>query len=108
MEAQPFAYPLAPHVRKHGPRGYHGYESYREWLRDEFNFRCVLCLFREQWPGAQAFEIDHLLPRAKYPEKEYDYNNLLYLSLPSHREQSNVGLCASFMAELGGLSYMKE
>ena len=30
------------------------------------------------------------------------------LALPSHREQSNVGLCASFMAELGGLSYMKE
>ena len=29
------------------------------------------------------------------------------LALPSHREQSNVGLCASFMAELGVLSYMK-
>jgi len=33
---------------------------------------------------------------------------VLGLALPSHREQSNVGLCASFMAELGGLSYMKE
>jgi hypothetical protein len=30
------------------------------------------------------------------------------LALPSHREQSNVGLCASFTVELGGLSYMKE
>jgi|ERR1035437_1597498 hypothetical protein len=30
------------------------------------------------------------------------------LALPSHREQSNMGLCASFMAELGGLPYMKE
>ena len=29
------------------------------------------------------------------------------LALPSHREQSNVGLCAYFMAELGVLSYMQ-
>ena len=79
MEAQPFAYPLAPHVRKHGPRGYRDYDHCRDWLRDEFDFRCVFCLYREQWPGAQAFEIDHLLPRAKYPEKECAYENLLYL-----------------------------
>jgi len=79
MEPEPFAYPTVAHVRKHGPRGYKAYENYREWLRDEFNFRCVFCLYREQWPGAQAFEIDHLLPQTKYAEKECDYDNLLYL-----------------------------
>jgi hypothetical protein len=79
MEPHPFAYPVAAHVRKHGPRGYKEYESCREWLRDEFDFRCVFCLFREQWPNAQSFEIDHLLPRSQYPEMECNYDNLLYL-----------------------------
>ncbi len=37
----PFSYPNRPHVRRHGPRGYANYESYRPWLRDEFSFRCV-------------------------------------------------------------------
>ena len=79
METHPFAYPKEAHVRKHGPRGYKDYESYRDWLRDEFSFLCVFCLFREQWPGAQAFEIDHLLPQTTHAEKECDYENLLYL-----------------------------
>lgn len=45
----PFNYPDAPHRRRHGPRGYADYASYRPWLRDEFTFRCVYCLLREQW-----------------------------------------------------------
>ena len=32
----PFAYPALPHQRRHAPRGYASYESYRHWLRDEF------------------------------------------------------------------------
>ncbi len=43
----PFRYPDGPHQRRHGPRGYASYESYRPWLRDEFAFRCVYCLTRE-------------------------------------------------------------
>ena len=45
----PFSYPESAHVRKHGPDGYAHYENYRPWLRDEFRFRCVYCLEREQW-----------------------------------------------------------
>ena len=56
----PFVYPAQPHRRRHGPRGYAGYESYRDWLRDEFSFRCVYCLNHEQWVIAKgAFAIDH-------------------------------------------------
>jgi hypothetical protein len=29
--------------------GYADTDSYRPWLRDEFAFRCVFCLVREQW-----------------------------------------------------------
>lgn len=39
-----FTYPRRPHVRRHGPRGYRAYQSYKPWLRDAFEFRWVYCL----------------------------------------------------------------
>jgi hypothetical protein len=74
-----FEYPTRPHVRRHGPGGYSGYESYREWLRDEFLFRCVYCLHREQWYGRGAtFHIDHFIPVTTGRQGVTDYSNLLY------------------------------
>jgi hypothetical protein len=75
----PFDYPVEPHRRRHGPAGYAKPEGYRPWLRDEYAFRCVYCLRREQWePGRTAFEIDHLIPVATAPELGSAYDNLLY------------------------------
>jgi len=74
-----FEYPTAPHTRRHGPAGYANYESYREWLRDEFVFRCVYCLHREQWNfGGAAFHIDHFVPVTSDPNGKLEYGNLLY------------------------------
>lgn len=76
-----FSYPTEPHLRKHGPTGYSDYESYRDWLRDEFSYRCVYSLVREQWIGRRGnFDIDHLKPRAERPDLTCDYDNLLYLT----------------------------
>lgn len=76
-----FNYPVEAHRRKHGPFGYTDYESYREWLRDEFSYRCVFSLIRETWVGrAAAFDIDHLQPQAGHVHLVCDYDNLLYLS----------------------------
>ena len=76
-----FAYPMAPHRARHGPAGYTDYESYREWLRDEFSYRCVFSLIRETWIGrAAAFDIDHLRPQTAHRNLVCDYDNLLYLS----------------------------
>jgi hypothetical protein len=76
-----FSYPMGPHRRKHGPCGYRDYESYRDWLRDEFSYRCVFSLAREQWEGRTAsFDIDHFEPRATRPDLTCDYDNLLYLA----------------------------
>lgn len=75
----PFEYPDKPHMRKHGPRGYRDAESFRPWIRDEFAFRCVYCLRREQWePGQSGFDIDHLIPITKSAESTLQYDNLLY------------------------------
>jgi hypothetical protein len=76
---QPYAYPDVPHVRRHGPKGYSDYESYRAWLRDDFTFHCVYCLSRERWhKGAYGFQVDHIIPEKKAPSLALDYDNLAY------------------------------
>lgn len=84
-----FAYPMEPHRRRHGPAGYKEYESYREWLRDDFSYRCVFSLIRETWIGrAASFDIDHLRPQSADITLVCDYDNLLYLS---HRTNLRKG-----------------
>jgi hypothetical protein len=73
-----FVYPDVPHVRRHGPMGYLDYESFREWLRDEFAFRCVACLTREVWQVG-GFHLDHFTPTSHDPDLRTEYTNLLYL-----------------------------
>ncbi len=74
----PFVYPSTPHVRRHGPQGYAHYGRYLPWLRDEFTFRCVYCLRREQWGRAAGeLQIDHFLAVSQRPELKADYDNLL-------------------------------
>lgn len=79
MTPAPFAYPPTPHVRRHGPYGYMDYESYRDWLRDEFSFRCVFCLNREEWGLVRGmWDIDHFVPQHSHPQRKLEYENLLY------------------------------
>jgi hypothetical protein len=51
------------------------------------------------WRG-QLYHEDRYIWHGKLSEARFER---LCLALPSHCEQSNWGLCASFMAELGGL-----
>lgn len=74
-----FTYPERVAGRLHGPRGYADYEAYRDWLRDEFAFRCAFCLMRERWlRGKRGFQIDHCIPQAQDPGRKNDYDNLVY------------------------------
>jgi len=75
----PFTYPATAHVRRHGPQGYADPDSFRPWLRDEFSFRCVYCLLREQWGQVRGFyAIEHFRAVAQHPDRALDYDNLLY------------------------------
>jgi HNH endonuclease len=86
----PFRYPDKPHARRHGPQGYAHYSQYRDWLRDEFRFRCVFCLVREQWTQCKSlFDIDHWEPRALKPNLENDYDNLLYSCRTCNSDKSS-------------------
>ncbi|MBY0227784.1 MAG: HNH endonuclease [Gemmataceae bacterium] len=75
-----FAYPQVPLVRRHGPLGYSEPASAKQWLRDEFAFRCVYCLFRETWSvsGDAGYAVDHLDPVSRAPHRAGEYDNLLY------------------------------
>lgn len=74
-----FTYPGGPLVRRHGPIGYLDIQSFRPWLRDEFSFRCVYCLVREQWGKRLGeFDLDHFEPVASSPEVSLEYDNLVY------------------------------
>ena len=87
---KPFDYPETPHVRRHGPQGYTDYRSYRPWLRDEFTFRCVYCLNREQWGLVTGeFDLDHFQPQAHDPEFATDYDNLLYACVRCNSTKSD-------------------
>jgi hypothetical protein len=74
-----FDYPGIPYARRHGPAGYGDYGSYRDWLRDEFLFRCVYCLHREQWyKRGSTFHVEHFIPSSVNPDGKCEYSNLLY------------------------------
>lgn len=86
-----FEYPSEPHIRRHGPGGYRDYESYRDWVRDEFMFRCVYCLHREQWYGrGGTFHIEHFTPVAGDPLGKLEYANLLYACATCNNAKSGI------------------
>ncbi len=86
-----FEYPTSPHTRRHGPGGYKDYESYRDWLRDEFAFLCVYCLHREQWDSRGAtFHIDHFVPVSINPGGRLEYSNLLYACATCNQAKKDI------------------
>ncbi|MBN1909418.1 MAG: hypothetical protein JW818_06745 [Pirellulales bacterium] len=88
---QGFEYPAEPHSRRHGPAGYSDYSSYRDWLRDEFTFRCVFCLHREQWYGRPGtFDIEHFTPVSVDPLGKCEYINLFYACSTCNTAKSNL------------------
>jgi hypothetical protein len=87
----PFEYPIAPHVRRHGPMGYADYASYRDWLRDEFSFRCAFCLNREQWNfRLGSFHLDHYVPQIADPAGACAYDNLLYVCAACNQKKGDL------------------
>ena len=86
-----FEYPALPHQRRHGPSGYKDYGSYRDWLRDEFMFRCVYCLHREQWYSRSGtFHIDHFVPVSTDPEGTLRYANLTYACTTCNEAKADI------------------
>lgn len=74
-----FSYPNIRHCLHHGPSGYQNHRYYKPWLRDEFTFRCIYCLRREQWLGGDShFSVEHAIPQSVAPHLALEYDNLRY------------------------------
>lgn len=62
--------------------GYGTYGAYKRWLRDDFNYRCAYCLWREQFEtGAwRTFPVEHFRPKSRpeFAHLETVYENLYY------------------------------
>lgn len=99
---EPYSYPPTPHVRRHGPGGWNTYRKYRDWLRDEFTFRCVYCLEREVWRDMrQRMHIDHFEAQAIRPDLKCEYTNLLYLCPACNSQKSDTVLPDPCVVALG-------
>jgi hypothetical protein len=86
-----FVYPPEARDRKHGPEGYTDVQSFRPWLRDDFSFRCVYCLKREQWASVKGdFDIEHFVPTAVAPDQYLNYENLVYACRRCNLRKSNA------------------
>jgi hypothetical protein len=73
--------------------GYSKYGMYRNWLRDEFSFRCVYCLRRESWGTVRKdWQIDHLVPQSTSHTGVLDYDNLVYACGPCNHTKSNCSV----------------
>ena len=91
MSTEPYVYSSEPLARRHNPH-YDTVESYRPWLRDEFNYKCPFSLLRETWFSTQQFEIDHLKSRKSRPDLIYTYDNLIYLFHSCNRAKGTLEL----------------
>ena len=80
-------------MRRHGPQGYSQYRHHRPWLRDEFDFRCVYCLKREQWCFQLGdYELDHLVAQSIASHLRLDYTNLVYACHNCNHRKGNKAL----------------
>jgi hypothetical protein len=102
-----FDYPEPQERRRHAPAGYGKYESYRPWLRDEFDFRCVYCLKRETWGQVTSeFELDHFVPQSVNRQLRLDYLNLVYACRRCNAVKGDQTVADPFLLLRGNLVTM--
>lgn len=58
---------------------YTKYQTYKPYLRNDFNGRCGYTDCPDQWfGGPKCFHIDHFKPKSKFPALVNQYDNLVY------------------------------
>ena len=63
------------------------YQKYRNELREDFGHICGYC-GKSEAITSKGFEIDHFVPQDTAPERETDYNNLVYSCFTCNRKKS--------------------
>lgn len=74
-----FSFRLGPPPRRTCKKEYKNYSPYKKYLAEDFGNRCGYCDAHHFWGGGRnTFHIDHFAPKAKFPELETSYSNLVY------------------------------
>lgn len=70
---------MAIRPRNLNPPKYQRYQTYKRWLREEFDYSCCFCdLWESEKGGSHVFAVEHYRPKKRFPKRKTDYNNLLY------------------------------
>lgn len=53
--------------------------EFKPYLRSDFGERCAYCGDLDSIAGSSRnFQVDHFAPKSKFPDLEFEYNNLMY------------------------------
>lgn len=71
------------HRTRPAPTVQGGYQSYRPYVRRDFEETCAYCVLGELYAaGPENFELDHFRPQSKFPDLAQDFYNLYYACHP--------------------------
>ena len=73
-----FHYPNMLHTRVLSPGPFSRYQSYKSYLRTEFDATCVYCRMPDRLADINYYAVDHYRPKKKFPALINEYLNLFY------------------------------
>ena len=66
-------------VRSYHGEAFHTNRTNKRHLSEDFAHRCAYCNDHHAYGGGyRAYQVEHFAPKSKFPDLEYDYDNLLY------------------------------
>jgi hypothetical protein len=76
----PFRYPKYRHSRWLKPPQYTQYQTYKRWLRFEFEQKCIYCRRPDSVHphDYKTYAVEHYRPKEHFPERACNYDNLFY------------------------------
>jgi hypothetical protein len=85
----PFAYPKTRHTRRLSPGPFSTHQSYKPYLRDEFEKKCVYCRMPVTMKDEALFGADHYRPQIRFPGLAATYTNLFYCCNPCNSRKGD-------------------
>jgi hypothetical protein len=105
---RPYIYPDRVLIRKHAPQ-YEVYSSFRDWARDDFDFRCAYCLHRETFSYFKScFDLDHQIPQTEDESLACNYENIVYSCHRCNSQKNKWLLTSPFDKSFGSMLSINE
>ena len=70
---------------RNNPRYIDGRSNVKNNAKTRDDYTCQICGLRDP----EIMEVDHVLPKGRFPELKYDINNLMTICPNCHRRKSN-------------------